>query len=278
MMGMPFTINDEQTILTCDGSICVPCMGTPVDCNTGPTIVVPCDDGDPCTENDEQTILDSDGTICEPCMGIAVDCATGETTAISCDDGDPNTFNDIQVILACDGSICLPCMGSPCNIQAAIQLPGMPLTCESLDNGVLLQGSASTPGTDVAYEWVFEGVIIGTTMEIVVFNEGVYTLVVTDNEGCTSSAEAELVAPVVDLIPFIGIIDESCPELSDGLVLIDSVIGGQAPYLFALDSDNFVTSNQFVNLAPGSYQLVIQDANGCEYVEEISINAANELL
>jgi hypothetical protein len=76
--GNPFTINDMETILDCDGSICVPCMGTPVDCSNGTTSIFSCDDGDPCTINDEQTVLDSDGTICIPCAGTPVDCNSRE--------------------------------------------------------------------------------------------------------------------------------------------------------------------------------------------------------
>jgi len=86
-------------------------MGTPVDCITGSTSVISCDDGDACTINDEQTVLDSDGTICIPCSGTAIDCATGNTSVVACDDGDPCTMNDVQVILDCDGTVCQPCMG-----------------------------------------------------------------------------------------------------------------------------------------------------------------------
>jgi len=55
---------------------CVPCMGTPVDCDSGTTSVQPCDDNNSCTIDDEETILDSDGTVCVPCAGTPVDCNT----------------------------------------------------------------------------------------------------------------------------------------------------------------------------------------------------------
>jgi gliding motility-associated-like protein len=109
--GDPNTVNDMETILTCDGSICVPCSGTAVDCDMGATSVQPCDDNNPCTINDEETVLDSDGTICVPCAGTLVDCDAAMTSVQPCDDGDPCTINDIQVVLNCDGSVCEPCMG-----------------------------------------------------------------------------------------------------------------------------------------------------------------------
>ena len=109
--GLDCTINDIQTILDCDGSICEPCMGEPTSCTDGPTSEVACDDGMDCTINDMQTILDCDGSICEPCMGEPADCNNAPTAEVACDDGMDCTINDMQTILDCDGSICEPCMG-----------------------------------------------------------------------------------------------------------------------------------------------------------------------
>ncbi|MEZ4987819.1 MAG: hypothetical protein R2795_22790 [Saprospiraceae bacterium] len=59
-------------------------MGTPVDCGTGATSVLPCDDGNACTVNDMQTVLDADGTICVPCMGTPLDCNGDFVTVTVC--------------------------------------------------------------------------------------------------------------------------------------------------------------------------------------------------
>ncbi len=53
----PCTINDQMTVLDSDGSICIPCKGTPVDCSNGATSVMACNDQDPNTVNDKKTIL-----------------------------------------------------------------------------------------------------------------------------------------------------------------------------------------------------------------------------
>jgi gliding motility-associated-like protein len=68
--GNACTVNDMETILNSDGTICEPCAGIPLDCASGPSSVVSCDDGDPNTINDVQTILDCDGRICVPCQGV----------------------------------------------------------------------------------------------------------------------------------------------------------------------------------------------------------------
>ena len=54
--GNDCTENDMEVILLSDGSICEPCMGTPLDCMTGPTTMQACDDGNASTINDMETI------------------------------------------------------------------------------------------------------------------------------------------------------------------------------------------------------------------------------
>ncbi|MEM6963422.1 MAG: gliding motility-associated C-terminal domain-containing protein, partial [Bacteroidota bacterium] len=276
--GDPNTINDEQTILDCDGSICVPCLGTPVDCATGSTSVVPCDDNDPCTINDEQTILDANGTICVPCAGTPTDCANGTTSIVPCDDGDPNTINDEQTILDCDGSICVPCLGTPCNVTAFIQDPINQLNCLNIGDGVILDGSASSSGASISYEWIFNNNLIGTEIAIEVFVDGIYTLLVTDNQtGCTSSFELAVNLPIVAIEPTIQVFNESCPNEADGSIIIENITGGQPPYLYALNTTNFSPNDQFLDLEPNTYTLYIQDADGCESQTEVTIQSANNL-
>jgi gliding motility-associated-like protein len=47
--------------------------------------------------------------------------------------------------------------------------------------------------------------------------------------------------------------------------------------LFSLNSSAFIPSTQYQNLAPGNYDLIIQDADGCETFIELIVPAASEL-
>jgi gliding motility-associated-like protein len=80
-------------MLDSDGSICVPCAGTPQDCMDGNTEVAPCDDGDPTTVNDQQTILSCDGTICTPCMGVPCDFSVSLGADLTINIGDSLTLS-----------------------------------------------------------------------------------------------------------------------------------------------------------------------------------------
>ncbi len=92
----PCTENDVRVILLSDGSECMPCAGTTVDCDNGQTTTMPCDDMDPTTENDMVTTLDCNGSVCEPCQGTPIPCnLLVVTQQVSCNDfGTPNDPTD----------------------------------------------------------------------------------------------------------------------------------------------------------------------------------------
>ena len=60
-------------------------MGIPVNCTSGATSTIVCDDQNDCTENDVEVIITANGVTCVPCMGTPIDCATGATSTIPCD-------------------------------------------------------------------------------------------------------------------------------------------------------------------------------------------------
>jgi gliding motility-associated-like protein len=137
----PNTINDVVTTLDCDGTVCVPCMGTPVDCSSGATNVVPCDDGNPCTSGETETVLVANGLVCIPCGGgLVEDCASGgPSTTLPCDDNDPNTINDMVTTLDCDGTVCIPCSGTPVDCTSG---PATEMPCD--DGNVCTSGDVQT--------------------------------------------------------------------------------------------------------------------------------------
>jgi len=248
---------------TWDGNIC--------ECVAGIAPVDPgCDDGD-CTNGIETW----NGCDCET---IAVDCDNSPTSIVSCDDNNENTVNDVQTILDCDGSICIPCEGVLCGVVVNIPQPSSTITCENLEAGVLLESTGSTTGADISYEWIFNSQTIGNGTSVEVFVDGTYTLQVTDNLiNCTNSENIDITIGEVFLDPQIDVFSVSCPGQNDGSFLITEVIGGTAPYLYSFNSNVFGTDTLYENIAPGEYDLSVQDANGCETVVTVAILENNFL-
>ena len=45
-----------------------------------------------------------------------------------------------------------------------------------------------------------------------------------------------------------------------------------------MNSSPFVSNTQYQNLTPGTYDLLVQDADGCEFFVELNVPAANPLI
>ena len=152
----------------------------------------------------------------------------------------------------------------------AVAGPGFELTC-SVDQGVLNAASTST-GPNFSYQWSTPtgNILNGSnTLSPRVDAPGVYTLLVTNNaNGCT--AVSEVVVTENTNYPSALSLATTRPKCGGqrGQITVAEVIGGVGPYLYSIDGGKtFRQASQFANLGPGQYNLVVQDANGCEYDE-----------
>ncbi len=93
-------------------------------------------------------------------------------------------------------------------------------------------------------------------------SEGIYTLSVTDAEGCTGSFDIEVQAPqALQAVVF------TCEDLTDPDFQF-SAKGGTPPYQYSVDGIFFEKESIFERLLPGeTYALTVMDANGC-YLEQ----------
>ncbi|MFK7773241.1 MAG: gliding motility-associated C-terminal domain-containing protein [Saprospiraceae bacterium] len=103
---------------------------------------------------------------------------------------------------------------------------------------------------------------------------GIYNLLVTNIEnGCTATDEMQVsqsqnVPQNINL----EILESPCHGDDQGMIMIPSIDGGLPPYLYSLNGDPFSTSNIFSNLPIGNYDILIQDANGCELSTMITMS------
>lgn len=98
---------------------------------------------------------------------------------------------------------------------------------------------------------------------------GTYSLIVTDNNGCTAEATLELGEPNAILLNCIKLNDETVPLAEDGVIQVD-VSGGNPNYSITISnpgSSPFLNvgagTYTFDNLPPGSYTITVTDDNGC---------------
>ncbi|MDQ3141646.1 MAG: M12 family metallo-peptidase [Bacteroidota bacterium] len=103
---------------------------------------------------------------------------------------------------------------------------------------------------------------------------GQYAVTVTDERGCNSRLDFEIknydTLNIQSQIKFVR-----CYSESNGEINLD-VLSGTAPYLFQWSSGNNTSS--ITNLTAGKYQIMIVDANGCNYQQEFEVIEPEELM
>ena len=278
--GDPNTVNDQERVLSCDGTICVPCSGRPTNCADDATITRPCDDGDPCTGADEEVVLTSDGTVCQPCAGVPLDCAS-DARSRPCDDGNANTVGDVESILACDNSICTPCAGTPTTCAGD---PTLARPCDDdndctindeeivlASDGSICQPCAGTPltcdGQQTTISPCDDGSILTINdVEITLDCDGSVCLPCTGESNCP---EWVAIAEVVS--PFEGR-GESCSGERDASVAVTLFDSPFRPYRYRWSTG--ATTPGLSDIGPGVYYVTVTDSAGCAATDSVTVVAA----
>lgn len=116
-----------------------------------------------------------------------------------------------------------------------------------------------------------------TQASIDISASGNYAVTVTDGNGCTGSANFEAIA--TELSAEISPKALSCNGLNnDGAIEFSEISGGLSPYIFSINNGNsFETNPVFSNLSADTYDLIIEDANGCQSQNQTTIGEAENL-
>ncbi|KAA3630902.1 MAG: hypothetical protein DWQ02_17200, partial [Bacteroidetes bacterium] len=152
------------------------------------------------------------------------------------------------------------------------------LDCNITD--ALLDGTASSTGADISYEWYMDGSLIGGA-NLNTYNantEGTYILFVTDEHtGCVVSDTLQLINnenyPVADAGQDATITCAITSVTADGS---GSQSGNEIIYQWSDPSGNPINGATTTTLevtTPGTYYLMVQDTtNGCSNTDEMIVN------
>ncbi|MBK6929546.1 MAG: choice-of-anchor L domain-containing protein [Saprospirales bacterium] len=153
--------------------------------------------------------------------------------------------------------------------------PPFTLTCSVEE--VTLQAFASA-GQQFAYVWTTSGgqIVSGAnTLTPKVDKAGVYTLVVTNNDtGCIQTDDVEVFKENNVPTDFVFEVQRPSCKDNDGMIMFREVTGGYGPYLYSINNgQSYAAQVDFANIAPGAYDLWVQDANGCEFYKKLIVPA-----
>lgn len=168
-------------------------------------------------------------------------------------------------------------LGSNCTNQASINVledttppiaeAGIADNLDCQTTSVSLNGSGSSVGPNFIYEWsTGNGSIIGNTNTVSteVDLAGSYNLEVTNiQNGCTATDFVLVEEDTNTPSEIIYSIDQPECRGDQGSIIIETVDGGTAPYVYSIDGVNYYSGHIFT-IEAGDYTLYAQDAQGCE--------------
>lgn len=122
------------------------------------------------------------------------------------------------------------------------------------------------------YDFLWDDPLTQTSETATDLAPGTYTVIVTNDEGC--SGEASVVIGEPSPVIFNDIITESSScDVADGTVSLTGS-GGTPPYSFSFNDGPFGPSGIFEDVAGGTYNIAIEDDNGCSHEETITVESS----
>ncbi len=170
-----------------------------------------------------------------------------------------------------------------CTLVQSFVVPGpLPLTlhlewqdadCYGGNNG---SAAVFVQGGTLPYQYTWS---TGHTGSIATaLSAGMYQVTVTDAKGCMVIGSAQI-SEGLPMEVFVTATPVSCFMYGDGVIHVDSVRGGEDPYLYTLAGEMVFTVNPtFENLFAGSYEVLVQDVLGCESSVTVQITQPGEFI
>jgi gliding motility-associated-like protein len=120
---------------------------------------------------------------------------------------------------------------------------------------------------NMLYTWYVnnEPLLDNNTPVLQVSEAGNYRLEVVDQTtGCTSSGTTQVSSLIAEIGFTLEPVPATCQDPDAGQIGITGLSGGTSPYLVSVNGGAFTETTTLTGLSPGTYELLIQDAAGCE--------------
>ncbi len=113
-----------------------------------------------------------------------------------------------------------------------------------------------------------------TTEDLTGIPAGDYDVIITDANGCTITDSATILQPAAALTASVATTGENGTTSNDGTATV-TPSGGTAPY--SILWSNGETTDTITGLDSGDYTVTVTDANGCQFIENFTINTINQI-
>ena len=149
-------------------------------------------------------------------------------------------------------------------------------------NHISCQGAADgsfrvvSTGGQAPFTYSLDGITFVSSNVFSNLEKGFYLVDIRDANGCRSTCSATIEEPLQLQCIINDFVDVNCSDESNGRIDV-SGSGGTAPYLYSLNNAAFGASGEFNNLSAGSYDVRVQDANGCISICDLQLSEPSDL-
>lgn len=139
------------------------------------------------------------------------------------------------------------------------------VSCNGGNNGTI---NVSVSGGTTPYTYAWSNT--SSLEDLTNLSAGSYLLTVTDANNCTAVTNAiQVTQPAPIAVTLVRSTDELCNQLNGALDI--SVAGGVGPYTYNWSNTN--TTQDITNLAAGTYEVTVTDANNCTEIGSFSVRS-----
>lgn len=136
-------------------------------------------------------------------------------------------------------------------------------TSACINNGTITV--TATGGTGV-YQYSLDNLNFQATPLFTDLPAGNWVVYVKDSKACTGTANVTINTVVIN-VNASATAASDC-SASDGVIHVFPAGGGNGPFTYSIDGNNYQASNSFTGLTPGYYSVYVKDANTCTGVYE----------
>jgi gliding motility-associated-like protein len=200
--------------------------------------------------------------------------ATGGTSPYLYNNSNNNVFSGLAAgsfnVTVTDANGCSKIQTTPITQPNPITIAASAsnVSCNGGNNGTIsLNPNGGTP----PYRYSVNGGSYDNNSTIANITSGVYTIAVSDANGCTASRTAVVAQPSSVVSGIVSnLAAATCNGVSNGSATIVGS-GGVLPYMYSIGG-TFVSSGSFIGLPGGNYTASVRDANGCIFTTSFVIN------
>jgi hypothetical protein len=102
---------------------------------------------------------------------------------------------------------------------------------------------------------------------------GVYSVTITDQNGCTATSSVAVAAYSCAIQIQGAYSAASCPDTEDGSAYVSAISGGTWPFVYSWSNGD--SSFVITGVGPGAYSVTISDASGCSASQTVEVLAAD---